>query len=63
MGQGVRVLQTVNAAAQEFELKFSYHDIGGCALDKTGQPLPDSSLKACQEADAILLGMHRNLYK
>lgn len=56
VGQGVRILQTISAAAQDFELTFSEHDIGGCALDKTGQPLPDSSLKACQEADAILLG-------
>jgi len=30
--------------------------IGGCAIDATGNPLPDETLKSCQEADAILLG-------
>lgn len=56
VGQAVRVLETLNASAQDFELKLEYYDIGGCAIDKTGQSLPDSTLKACKEADAILLG-------
>ena len=30
--------------------------IGGCAIDATGNPLPDDTLKSCQDADAILLG-------
>jgi len=30
--------------------------IGACAIDATGDPFPDASLQACQEADAILLG-------
>ena len=30
--------------------------IGGCALDATGSPLPDDTLAACQQADAVLLG-------
>ena len=59
VGQAVRVLETLNAASDEFELKLSSHDIGGCALDNTGDPLPESTLKACQEADAILLGAFR----
>lgn len=32
------------------------HDFGGIAIDNHGQPLPDTTLKACQGADAILLG-------
>jgi 3-isopropylmalate dehydrogenase len=30
--------------------------VGGCAIDATGQPLPDETLEACQAADAVLLG-------
>ena len=30
--------------------------IGGCAIDATGDPLPDDTLESCQDADAILLG-------
>jgi 3-isopropylmalate dehydrogenase len=30
--------------------------IGGCAIDATGDPLPDDTLQSCQDADAILLG-------
>jgi 3-isopropylmalate dehydrogenase len=32
------------------------YPIGGCAIDSHGNPLPEDSLQACQEADAILLG-------
>lgn len=32
------------------------HDFGGIAIDNHQDPLPESTLKACQEADAILLG-------
>lgn len=56
VGQAVRVLETINAATQDFELNLSTHLIGGSAIDATGQSLPDSTLKACKEADAILLG-------
>ena len=30
--------------------------IGGAAIDATGDPLPDESLAACREADAVILG-------
>lgn len=30
--------------------------IGGAAIDATGDPLPDESLAACREADAVVLG-------
>lgn len=30
--------------------------IGGAAIDASGNPLPDESLQACKQADAILLG-------
>jgi 3-isopropylmalate dehydrogenase len=31
-------------------------DLGGCAIDHYGTALPDNTLKACQQADAVLLG-------
>jgi 3-isopropylmalate dehydrogenase len=30
--------------------------VGGCAIDAAGAPLPEATLRACQEADAVLLG-------
>lgn len=50
------MLEVVSAASQEVEIKLESHEFGGCAIDSTGQPLPDSTLKACREADAILMG-------
>ncbi|ARJ50230.1 3-isopropylmalate dehydrogenase [Staphylococcus lutrae] len=40
----------------QFDYRVESYDIGGCAIDHYGQPLPDTTLKACQNADAILLG-------
>ncbi|KAF8238925.1 3-isopropylmalate dehydrogenase [Tricholoma matsutake] len=54
--QAVRVLETVNEISTDFELKLESHQFGGCAIDAFGEPLPPSTLKACQEADAILMG-------
>ncbi|OBZ76046.1 3-isopropylmalate dehydrogenase [Grifola frondosa] len=56
VAEATRVLEVVSAASTEVELKLESHDFGGCAIDSTGQPLPESTLKACQEADAILMG-------
>lgn len=53
--EAIRVLEAVGE-------KFGHHFIfdtqlmGACAIDATGDPLPDQTLKACFEADAILLG-------
>ncbi|MBQ9941884.1 MAG: 3-isopropylmalate dehydrogenase, partial [Christensenellaceae bacterium] len=37
---------------------FTYEDVdmGGCAIDKWGDPLPEAMLKKCVEADSVLLG-------
>ena len=32
------------------------HLIGGIAISQTGSPLPDATLNACRESDAVLLG-------
>ena len=35
---------------------FTDVDMGGCAIDKYGEPLPKAELKKCLESDSILLG-------
>ena len=38
------------------EFTFSEHLLGGCAIDATGSPLPETTLEAARGADAVLLG-------
>ncbi|MEM9776966.1 MAG: 3-isopropylmalate dehydrogenase [Chloroflexota bacterium] len=47
-----------DAVANKFGHKFNYnsHLIGGIAIDETGDPLPEETLGACLESDAILMG-------
>ena len=35
---------------------YTYADIGAVAIDNTGNPFPDDTLRACQQSDAILFG-------
>jgi 3-isopropylmalate dehydrogenase len=44
--------------AHEFGHQFNFHEslIGGAAIDATGTPLPNETLNACREADAVFLG-------
>jgi 3-isopropylmalate dehydrogenase len=51
----VKVLQAV-ASTFQHEFLFTEYDIGGCAIDQTGQALPEQTKKACETADAVLLG-------
>lgn len=36
--------------------EFAEHDVGGVAIDKTGDPLPGDTFEACRRSDAVLLG-------
>ncbi|KAG6332163.1 hypothetical protein ID866_6922 [Astraeus odoratus] len=56
VAQATRVLEVISESSTDFKLALEPHDFGGCAIDKYGDPLPPSTLKACQEADAILMG-------
>ncbi|GAE34913.1 3-isopropylmalate dehydrogenase [Halalkalibacter akibai] len=38
------------------EFEFVYGDLGGVAIDKTGNPLPEETLTICRQSDAVLLG-------
>ncbi|MEH7251127.1 3-isopropylmalate dehydrogenase [Neobacillus niacini] len=48
----------LNAIAEEFNHSFSFesHEIGGAAIDLYGTPLPETTVDACKQADAVLLG-------
>ncbi|KAF8351638.1 3-isopropylmalate dehydrogenase [Amanita rubescens] len=49
-------LETVSKLCPDFDLKLESHLFGGNAIDAVGEALPASTLKACKEADAILMG-------
>jgi len=55
VAEGVKALQAI---AQYYGHTFTFekHLMGGCAIDATGNPLPESTLEACKKADAVLLG-------
>jgi 3-isopropylmalate dehydrogenase len=55
VAEAERVLQAV-AQRGGHTFAMQTHLMGGCAIDATGNPLPDATLKACQAADAVLLG-------
>lgn len=38
------------------EFAFKPYLIGGCAIDATGQPLPDETVQGCLASDSVLLG-------
>ncbi|KRG08782.1 3-isopropylmalate dehydrogenase [Staphylococcus sp. NAM3COL9] len=51
-------LEILELLSQNFNFNYDIetHDFGGVAIDRHGKPLPESTLNACQNADAILLG-------
>lgn len=51
----VKVLKAVETRFGH-QFSFSEHLIGGCSIDASGKSLTDETLKACQAADAVLLG-------
>ena len=55
VGQALRVL---DAVGEKFGHSFRYTDVymGGCAIDRFGEPLPQSELQKCLDSDSVLLG-------
>ena len=51
-------LKVLDKVAELYGHTFNYTDVdmGGCAIDKYGDPLPESELKKCVESDSVLLG-------
>ena len=53
--QGVKILQAIG---EKYDFDFQMGDalMGGCAYDELGTCLPESTVKLCEESDAILFG-------
>ncbi|MFL2804053.1 MAG: 3-isopropylmalate dehydrogenase [Dehalococcoidia bacterium] len=55
VAESIKVLDAISTKFDhDFDLKNEM--IGGCAIDKFGSPLPDQTLEACNNSDAIILG-------
>ena len=53
--QAIRVLEEVGRAFGH-EVAVDEKEIGGAALEKSGNPLPEATVKSCLSAQAVLLG-------
>ena len=53
-----QALLVLNRVAELFGHEFRYTDVdmGGCAIDKYGDPLPPEMLNKCLASDSVLLG-------
>ncbi|MCB0631942.1 MAG: 3-isopropylmalate dehydrogenase [Saprospiraceae bacterium] len=53
-----QAIKALDAVGDRFGHYFEYcfADVGAIAIDKTGSPLPDLTLEACMNADAVLFG-------
>ena len=53
-----QTLKVLDKVAEIYGHTFNYIDVdmGGCAIDKYGDPLPENELKKCIESDSVLLG-------
>lgn len=51
-------IKVLDAAGEKYGFQFHYDErlMGGCAIDATGEPLPQETVDACKKADAVLLG-------
>jgi len=49
-------VKVVDAVQKRFSLELSYDfaDAGGCAIDRYGEALPPSTLRLCEDSDAVL---------
>ncbi|HXN36318.1 MAG TPA: 3-isopropylmalate dehydrogenase [Opitutaceae bacterium] len=55
MSEALRVLQHV-ARQEGLTLAPTHADVGGAGIDNHGKALPDSTLRICEQGDAILFG-------
>jgi 3-isopropylmalate dehydrogenase len=53
-----QAIKVLDALADRFDHQFEYQfaEVGGVAIDNTGNPLPDATLEACLNTDAVLFG-------
>ena len=55
MAEALRVLEHV-ARQEKLTLAFAAAEVGGAGIDRHGKALPDTTLKLCEQSDAILFG-------
>lgn len=53
--EAIKILNVIEKAT-DLTIDFQHKLMGGCAIDATGNPLPDDSLACAKAADAVLLG-------
>lgn len=53
--QAIKVLDAI-ASQYNHQFDYCYAPFGAAAIDLTGQPLPENTLNACLNSDAVLLG-------
>src|SRR6201986_2254114 len=51
-----RLVLTAVSDLYDHDLRMRVKLIGGIAIDETGEPLPQATLDACLESDAVFLG-------
>jgi 3-isopropylmalate dehydrogenase len=53
-----QAIQVINAVGEKYSHEFVIKEglLGGCAIDSTGEPLPQKTLELCKSCDAVLLG-------
>lgn len=53
-----QAILVLNQIGKKYGLSFSFIKLlaGGCAIDKTGEPLPPETMEKCQNSDSVLLG-------
>lgn len=51
-------VKALKAVGKRFDVKFRFREaaVGGAAYDACGHPLPEETLRLCEDSDAILLG-------
>lgn len=51
-------VKALKAVGKRYQIRFRFREalIGGAAYDACGHPLPEETLRLCEESDAILLG-------
>ncbi len=54
IAEALKVLRALEAAG--LRIQATHADVGGVAVDRTGEPLPAATLALCRESDAVLFG-------
>ncbi len=55
MQEAIKVLDKISEKYNH-TFAYTYADVGGAAIDNYGTPLPDETLKVCEQSDSILFG-------